>query len=209
MTQETEKSMETSIISEMFGTSIKIYALMTPPAVLSAYISGTKGYSDKEKIRVACKTSLAIFVLGVTLFLFGPDLFSLFDFTLDAFRIGAGVLLLLAGISLMNDKETTLHHKENGDISVVPLAIPLGMGPASIGAVMVMGASAKNAHETLIGILSLLLASFGMFALLFLADGVARVLRKTGIAVLAKLTGLLLAALAAQVIFTGIQGFVK
>ena len=52
---------------------------------------------------VAAKTSAAIFLIGVTLFLFGPHLFSLFGFTLDAFRIGAGVLLFLTAVSLMGD----------------------------------------------------------------------------------------------------------
>ncbi len=200
--------MDTSFLNEIVGTSIKIYALMTPPAVLSAFLSGTKEYSARRKRLTAFKTSLAIFLLGLTLFLFGEYVFTLFDFTLDAFRIGSGVLLLLTGITLMNDREKQdAQPNPDEDISVVPLAIPLGMGPASIGAVMVMGASAQGSHEILIGIISLLLAALGIFALLVLADVVARVLQKTGIAVLAKLTGLLLAAIAAQVIFTGIQGF--
>ena len=119
------------------------------------------------------------------------------------------MLLLLTAVALMNDDGSKVHAKREGDISVVPLAIPLGMGPASIGAVMVMGASAVDLHEMLVGVFSLLLAAGGMFLLLCLADGVARVLHRTGIAVLSKLTGLLLAAIAAQVVFTGISGFLK
>ena len=199
--------MDTSLLNELFGTTIKIYALMTPPAVLSAFVGGTREYSAREKRWTAFKTSLAIFVLGLVLFLFGEHLFTLFDFTLDAFRIGSGVLLMLTGVSLMEGQEAVSEHRHDGDISVVPLAIPLGMGPASIGAVMVMGASAREPHEILVGVTSLLLAALGMFALLALADGVSRLLRKTGIAILAKLTGLLLAAIAAQAIFTGIRGF--
>ena len=143
----------------------------------------------------------------MTLFLFGPHLFALFGFTLDAFRIGAGVLLFLTAVSLMNDDGKEVTAGKDGDISVVPLAIPLGMGPASIGAVMVMGASAKGLEQTLVGVLSLLLAALGMFVLLRMADTVVRALHRTGIAVLSKLTGLLLAAIAAQVIFTGIRAF--
>lgn len=143
---------------------------------------------------MAFKTSTAIFIIGVVLYLFGSNLFELFGFTLDAFRIGSGVLLMLTAVALMNDDGSAGHTKREGDISVVPLAIPLGMGPASIGAVMVMGASAVDPHEMLVGVFSLLLAAAGMFLLLCLADGVARVLRRTGIAVLSKLTGLLLAA---------------
>ena len=138
------------IVSEVVGTSIKLYALMTPPAVLSAFISGTKEYGKKQKVTVAFKTSTAIFIIGVVLYLFGSNLFELFGFTLDAFRIGSGVLLMLTAVALMNDDGSQVHTKREGDISVVPLAIPLGMGPASIGAVMVMGASAEDLHEMLV-----------------------------------------------------------
>lgn len=201
--------MDDITVGKIISMSIKLYALMTPPAVLSAFISGTKEYDKKRKVTVAFKTSTAIFIIGVVLYLFGSNLFELFGFTLDAFRIGSGVLLMLTAVALMNDDGSQVHTKREGDISVVPLAIPLGMGPASIGAVMVMGASAEDLHEMLVGVFSLLLAAAGMFLLLCLADGVARVLRRTGIAVLSKLTGLLLAAIAAQVIFTGVSAFLK
>ena len=192
--------MDKSALGAIIGQSIKLYALMTPPAVLSAFINGTQAYGRKQKIQTACKTSLAIFLLGTFLFLFGQNLFALFGFTLDAFRIGVGLLLFLSAITLMNDDGSPVEHEHDGDISVVPLAIPLGMGPSAIGAVMVIGAS---------GVFCLLLASLGMFLLLLLADKVARALGRTGIIVMAKLTALLLSAMAAQVIFTGVAAFLK
>ncbi len=198
-----------NLAGDILGNSIKLYALMTPPAVLSAFLGHTKHYTPAQKHAIALKTSLAIFIIGVVLYVFGSNLFEIFGFTLDAFRIGSGVLLMLTAISLMNDDGQEEHPEAEGDISVVPLAIPLGMGPASIGAVMVMGASAKNRHELMVGVFALFLAAFGMFLLLRLGDIVGRILRDTGIAVLAKLTGLLLAAIAAQVIFTGVVGFLE
>lgn len=57
--------------------------------MLSAFINGTKGFDKKQKSRVAAKASAAIFLIGVTLFLFGPHLFSLFGFTLDAASVSA------------------------------------------------------------------------------------------------------------------------
>ena len=195
------------LIGDVVGTSIKLYALMTPPAVLSAFLGHTRDYDPRKKHLTALKTSTAIFVIGVVLYLFGSSLFELFGFTLDAFRIGSGVLLMLTAVALMRDDGETDHGRTEGDISVVPLAIPLGMGPASIGAVMVMGASARSSHELTLCVFSLLLAAFGMFLLLRMATLLGRVLHATGIAVLAKLTGLLLAAIAAQVIFTGVRGF--
>ena len=201
--------MDKSALGAIIGQSIKLYALMTPPAVLSAFINGTQAYGRKQKIQTACKTSLAIFLLGTFLFLFGQNLFALFGFTLDAFRIGVGLLLFLSAITLMNDDGSPVEHEHDGDISVVPLAIPLGMGPSAIGAVMVIGASATTLHDRLSGVFCLLLASLSMFLLLLLADKVARALGRTGIIVMAKLTALLLSAMAAQVIFTGVAAFLK
>lgn len=196
-----------NLFSQVLGDSIKLYALMTPPAVLSAFLGYTQDYDAKSKNAVALKCSSAIFIISLVLYVWGSNIFELFGFTLDAFRIGSGVLLMLTAIALMQDDGQSEHPEARGDISVVPLAIPLGMGPASIGAVMVMGASAQTRQEIIIGILSLLIAAIGMFILLRMGNVVRRLLHTTGIAVLSKLTGLLLAAIAAQVIFTGVKGF--
>lgn len=199
--------MTENLVSDILGNSIKLYALMTPPAVLSAFLGYSKGWSAQKKHTVAFKTSSAIFLIGLVLYVWGSHIFELFGFTLDAFRIGSGVLLMLTAISLMQDDGQVEHKESDGDISIVPLAIPLGMGPASIGAVMVMGAGATGAHAIITGLISLFFAALGIYLLLLMADVAGRLLHATGIAVLAKLTGLILAAIAAQVIFTGISGF--
>lgn len=199
--------MEELTVGKIVGLAIKLYALMTPPAVLSAFISHMRGHSKREKYQVACKASLAIFLVGEVLFIFGSHLFALFGFTLDAFRIGVGLLLFLTAISLMNENETAPPVRHGADISVVPLAIPLGMGPSAIGTVMVLGAQSTGTQDMLVGTFCLLLASIWMAALLCVADPVQRLIGRTGIAVMAKLTALLLSAIAAQVIFTGIRGF--
>ena len=198
-------------ISELFSTTIKIFALMTPPAVLSAFLGGTRSYDKERKRRTALRTGSAVFIISVILYLLGEKIFGVFGFTLDAFRIGAGALLFLTAVSLMNEKpadQTAMVHDDD-DISVVPLAIPLCMGPASIGTVMVWGASAITFTEKAMGVLSLFIASSGIYVMLRFADKTAKVLKRTGLLVLSKLTGLLLAAIAAQVIFTGVGSFLK
>lgn len=196
-------------LSDTLGTSIKLYALMTPPAVLSAFLGNTRTDPPAKKKFIALKCSAAIFIIGSVLYVWGAQIFEIFGFTLDAFRIGSGVLLMLTAIDLMRDDVNTDQHAFHGDISIVPLAIPLGMGPASIGAVMVMGAQAHTNLEIVSGVFALFLAALGMFLLLYSANLVGRVLHATGIAVLAKLTGLILAAIAAQVVFTGAVSFLR
>lgn len=195
---------------EFFSTSIKLLALMTPPAVLSAFLSATRSYDDARKRRTAKRTAVAVLVIGLVLYFLGEQIFSVFGFTLDAFRIGSGALLFLTAVSLMNESPNRPYFSATDeDISIVPLAIPLCMGPASIGTVMVWGASAQGWGEKMTGALALVSASACIYALLVCADRVERVLRRTGMAVLAKLTGLLLAAIAAQVVFSGIRSFLK
>lgn len=199
--------MEALTVGQTVGLSIKLYALMTPPAVLTAFISFMRGHSKREKYQVACKTAIAIFVIGEILLVFGPAIFRVFGFTLDAFRIGVGLLLFLSAISLMNDDDMKPPLPRGADVSVAPLAIPLGMGPSAIGTVIVLGAQSTEVQELLLNTFCLLLASVWMALLLCLADHVQHIIGRTGITVMAKLTALLTSAIAAQVIFTGIVGF--
>ena len=190
-------------IGDFFSSVIKLFALLTPPAALSAFLSGTQTYGGRRKRRTALRTGTAVFIVGTVLYFFGESLFSVFGFTLDAFRIGAGALLFLTSVALMSHTPDS----PDEDISVVPLAIPICMGPASIGTLMVLGASAHSMTERIIGSAALFVASALITLMLLMANHVQRILGKTGLAVLSKLTGLLLAAIAAQVVFTGVKNF--
>ena len=187
-------------IGDFFSSVIKLFALLTPPAALSAFLSGTQTYGGRRKRRTALRTGTAVFIVGTVLYFFGESLFSVFGFTLDAFRIGAGALLFLTSVALMGEqRESHTPDSPDEDISVVPLAIPICMGPASIGTLMVLGASAHSMTERIIGSAALFVASALITLMLLMANHVQRILGKTGLAVLSKLTGLLLAAIAAQV----------
>ncbi|MDR1489817.1 MAG: MarC family protein [Desulfovibrio sp.] len=201
--------METGYFGLFLSESVKLFALMTPPVALTAFLSASKFYDAERKKRVARKTALAIFIMGIVLYFCGDGIFAFFGFTLDAFRIGSGALLFLAAVSLMSESPEKSFINPDEDISIVPLAMPLCLGPASIGALVVLGASAKNTAESVIGALSLLTAAIGIYLILYFADAVQRRLGKVGVAVLSKLTGLLVAAIAAQVAFTGVQAFLR
>lgn len=194
---------------KLLSEAVKLFALLTPPAVLSAFLSASKSYDIARKRATARKTWLSVFIIGCILYFLGDRIFAIFGFTLDAFRIGSGTLLFLSAVSLMNETPEKPSFSADDDISVVPLAIPLCMGPASIGTLMVLGASATTTMDMALGLLALLLASLGIYATLYFASSIGNALGKTGIAVLSKLTGLLLAGIAAQVIFTGIKSFFR
>ena len=197
-------------IGHFFSLTVKLFALVTPPVVLSAFLSGTRTYDDAQKKRTALRSSVAVFVLGAMFYFMGEPLFSIFGITLDAFRIGAGTLLFLTAVSLMNETASRPYiSPDAGEISIVPLAIPLAMRPATIGTIMVMGATDTGFMAKATGLLALAATALGIYATLRCAGRVERILGRTGIAVLSKLTGLLLAAIAAQVVFSGIRSFLR
>jgi multiple antibiotic resistance protein len=130
-----------------------------------------------------------------------------FIITLDSFRIGAGVLLLLSGISLVHGRGGYTKSIEEQEVAVVPLAMPIIVGPATTGTLLVMGAELEGLAEKTAGSLALLAAVASIAGVLLAGTVIKKLLGTRGLAILSKLTGLILSALAAQMIMTGVQGF--
>ena len=186
---------------------LKFFFLLTPFFVMSVFLSMTPELSGRERRRLALKVTVAVLATCFTLFFFGNHLFSLFGITIDSFRIGAGALLFLSAVQMVQSDASTAPGERSGDISVVPLAIPVTVGPATTGALLVMGAELQGAWQTVTGCAALAAAVLCIGALLGSAAAIEHVIGKRGITILSKLTGLMLAALAAQIVFTGIKSF--
>jgi len=190
-----------------FHHFIRFFFLLTPFFALSVFLSMTNGVTEAKRKKAALQVTLAVSIICLILFLFGNYIFALFGITVDAFRIGAGALLFLTAISLSQGKGHDISGDANTDIIVVPLSIPIIAGPATIGTILVMSAETTQYADKLLSFSALLAAIICVGIILFLASLLERVLHKRGIIVLSKLTGLIIAAIAAQMIFTGIRSF--
>lgn len=194
-----------------FSTWIQFIFLFAPFFVVSMFLALTRGESRAQKRSTINRAILSASLISLVLFFFGTTLFSVLGITLDSFRIGAGCLLFLSAVSLVKDgvrnHATGVPEQEKDDISVVPLAIPTIIGPATIGAILVYGAELKSPIEMLIGVSALLSALLVLGILLYVSNEIERILGKTGLNILSKMTGLILSAMAAQIIFSGIKNF--
>ncbi len=188
---------------------LKIFFILTPFFVLSAFLSLTRELQDFEKKRIAIKVTIAVMISSFMIYLFGRYIFELFGITLDAFRIGAGTILFLSALSMLSGKNDTASEPNNQDIAVVPLAMPITVGPGVIGVLLVMGAEAGSVMEKIIIGGALFLAVVTLGVMLYLSAVVKRLIGKQGLVILPKITGLFVSAIAAQIIFTGIQSFLK
>ncbi|EPR31614.1 multiple antibiotic resistance (MarC)-related protein [Alkalidesulfovibrio alkalitolerans DSM 16529] len=187
-------------------TYVTLFFLLTPFFVLSAFLSMTRETTPADRRKLALRVTLAVAVAGCVLSLAGNAIFGVFGITLDAFRIGAGALLFLSAVSLVRGGKAETPTEAEGDISVVPLAIPITIGPATVGALLVMGAQAASTVERAVTIASFLAASLTVGLMLMAATSIERLVGRMGLSILSKLTGLVLAALSAQIVFTGVRG---
>lgn len=188
---------------------LKLFFILTPFFVLSAFLSLTRAFPDTEKKRVAVKVTIAVMVSSFIFYLFGRYIFQLFGITLDAFRIGAGTILFLSALSMISGSTDTPGKGGDGDIAVVPLALPITVGPGVIGMLLVTGAEAGSYTEKVIIGAALFFAVISVGVILYLATGVKRMIGEQGLVILPKITGLFVSAIAAQIVFTGVRNFLN
>lgn len=196
------------MVNLFVATFLKFFFLLTPFFVISSFLALARDFSIRQKRVLAVRVTVAVMIVCLVIFYLGNWVFSLFGITLDAFRVGTGILLMLSAIALIRgDGGEPVRDKE--EIAVVPLAIPITVGPATTGALLVMGGELDTTGETLVGLAALAASIFLVGALLFVSSSIEQVVKRQGLTILSKVTGLILSALAAQLVMNGIAGFMS
>ncbi len=195
---------------------ITLLAVVNPLAIVPFFIHYTQGFSAAQRRRTIFISSFSAFLVIAISALAGLHILDFFGISLASFQVGGGMLLLTSSLSMLNAqpaesrsnateiKETAERSAENASIAVVPLTIPLLTGPATMSTVVIYAEKAKDVLQmaTLIGYgLVVALATVLCFAA---AQPIARGLGKTGINVMTRLMGLILAALAVEVMSDGL-----
>jgi multiple antibiotic resistance protein len=193
-----------------------LFSIVDPFAVVPAFLALTAREPELERSRIATRAVLTTFAILSTFALAGAYVFSFFGITIPAFRIAGGVLLFGVALEMVKAQKSSTRStqdeldEEHGDIGMVPLGMPLLSGPGSIAAVMVLAARAHSFGERLTLHAVILLIALVCLVVLRSAGLVARALGQTGLNVLSRLMGLLLAAVAVQFVLDGIhEAFAK
>ena len=199
-----------------FKPLVTLLAIVNPLAIVPFFIHYTQGFSKAQRHRTILISSFSAFLVIATSALLGLRILEFFSISLASFQVGGGMLLLISSMNMLNaqpaEAKPQTHEMEDGaekaamgaSIAVVPLTIPLLTGPATMSTVVIYAQKAQTlfqlgtlvAYGVLIG-----LATALCFAL---AEPIARVLGKTGINVMTRLMGLILAALAVEVMADGL-----
>ena len=193
---------------------VTLFVVIDPIGLTPIFVALTRG-ADARARRFIALRAIAIAAALLTLFgLFGLQVLAVFGITMPAFRIAGGLLLFLTALDMLFDRraqrrrdqsEPGMHPGE--DPSVFPLATPLLAGPGAMAAMILLAGQTGEPLE-LLAVHLVMLAVLGVVLVLMLAAGLMeRALRETGINVLTRLLGMLLAALAVQFVLDGLADF--
>jgi multiple antibiotic resistance protein len=195
---------------------VTLLAIVNPLAIVPFFIHYTQGFTLEQRRSTVWVSAFSAFVVIAISALLGLQILEFFSISLASFQVGGGMLLLTSALNMLNaqpaEAKTNTHELQDGaekaamgaSIAVVPLTIPLLTGPATMSTVVIYADKAKSVLQltALVGYgVVVALATAICFSL---AEPIARILGKTGINVMTRLMGLILAALAVEVMSDGL-----
>ena len=137
-----------SFFTAVLSFYLKLFFLLTPFFIIGMFISMTDGVPVAERRLLARNVAICTMCVSLIIFLFGSFIMRLFGITVDAFRAGSGVLLMLTAIAAVNrqpsDAQKTFKFDKIQELALVPMAVPMTAGPAVLGTLMVEGTDAKT-----------------------------------------------------------------
>jgi multiple antibiotic resistance protein len=190
-----------------------LFSIVDPFAAVPVFLGLTGAQPRAAQARAALGASATCFGVLTAFALAGSFIFSFFGITLPAFKIAGGILLFGVGLEMMRAKrsetrttnEEALEAETKDDVAVIPLGVPLLSGPGAIATVMVLVGKAQSVPERLSIFASIAVVSALTLLTLRSASVVARALGKTGINVIGRVMGLILAAVAMQFVLDGLH----
>jgi multiple antibiotic resistance protein len=195
---------------------LTLFVLLDPVGLAPLFLGLTGNRTPEQRKRIAVR---AVSVAGGVLLLFGLGgswLLSSLGISLDAFRVAGGVLLFRIAVDMVFahlERETEEEESEaraRQDISVFPLAIPLIAGPGALASLMILVGEAGTFTWGVPMVLGVCVVVLGLvYVALRVASPIAGVLGQTGINVVTRVLGVLLAALATQYVADGVRGLLR
>lgn len=192
---------------------IALFAVLTPFGAIPIFLNLTDGQSPRSRLNTARATVATVICVLLSAAFAGDAVLSLFGTSLASFRVGGGIVLLLMGLSMLNAQvsrvQQTPHEAQEAEqrqsVGVVPLGMPVLVGPASISTVIIeMQRGAGWGHSAAVTACILLVGGI-VFLILNLATPIGAKLGTIGLNILNRLFGLLLCAIAVESIANGLK----
>ena len=202
------------MIDLFLSAFITLFVVIDPPGCAPIYAGLTKGASAAQSRSMAIRASLIALAILVGFAAFGEELLGALHIELDSFRIAGGLMLFWIAFEMVFEKRTQRREEraekvaasEVEDVSVFPMAMPMLAGPGAIAAIMLLMNEANGLEASLVVLGALVTVLLITMAALVAAGPLMRVFGDRVEAVVTRLLGVLLAALALQYVIDGLRG---
>ncbi|HEX8700589.1 MAG TPA: MarC family protein [Myxococcaceae bacterium] len=194
-----------------------VFFVVDPIGVVPIFLAITAGDSDEKMRRTALRACLVAGGLLLFFAVFGGLIFQVFGVSLAAFRVAGGILLLITALDMLrarpSETRTTQTEQQEGvhkeDVALVPLAMPLLAGPGAIASAMVLMSKGETLTMAVPVLAAIVLTFVASYFILRASNLVLRMLKQSGVAILERVMGLILAAIAVQFMADGAKDLLK
>lgn len=201
-----------SILALTLKKTITLFMLMGPVSMVPVFLAATDGFDLDSRSRFAKTIGLSVTVALLVATFLGMPILGMLGVSMGAMQVGGGVIVLLLAIAMVLGKESTFKGSPgianaNGirEAAIIPLAVPLLAGPAAFS--YVMGNSAWHTSADLIHVLApILLAGIMCWITFYMAGQAEKRIRHSTLDVIQRVGGFILAAIAVEMMATGLRG---
>ncbi len=193
---------------------VTLLTILNPLAAVSTMIT-LIDTQDKEAVKyVSRKTTMVVLISSIITFFLGEYIFRFFGINVLSIKVIGGIIIMLISVNMIYGQPLKARHTpeekdeamSKSDIAVVPLGIPILFGPAAIALLIVLNNSQYDIYGYIITLLSIFVISLIIYVTLLYASSINKLLGVTGIKILTRIMGLILGAIASQLLISGIKG---
>ncbi|CAN5598625.1 MarC family protein [soil metagenome] len=194
-----------TLLTEVFVT---LFVIMDPIGTIPIFLSLTRGRSRASVKRAAWQAVAVSFGVIVAFAFFGQRILDYLGISLPALQGAGGLLLLLVALELLTGKEQALTAAADVNVALVPLGTPLLAGPGAIVATMVLSREVDSLPDFLAVGLGVVLVHVALWLSMRFSLPILRLLREGGVVLVSRIAGLLLSAIAVQLVADAVRAFI-
>jgi multiple antibiotic resistance protein len=196
--------------ARLFGeVFVTLSVIMDPPGTIPIFLSLTSGRSTRVRKRIAWQAASVAFFVIVLFALFGQQILDYLHITLPALQLAGGLLLLLVALELLTGKADEPTQVSDANVALVPLGTPLLAGPGAIVATMVFVQRVDSWGDAISIGLGIVAVHVVLWLTMRFSITIIRVIKDSGVLLITRIAGLLLSAIAVQLVADAVRAFVR
>ena len=188
---------------------VTLFVIMDPPGTVPLFLSLTSGRSHAMRKSLAGQAVITAFVVITVFALFGQSILDYLGITLSSMQVSGGLLLLLVALELLTGKADDPVETQNVNVALVPLGTPLLAGPGAIVATIVFVKRADDLGSGLAVALGIVAIHVVLWLFLRFSVVILRVIKDSGVILVTRIAGLLLSAIAVQLVADGVRAMIR